>query len=49
MGVIPLNGKIVATPNGEEYFEDFPEGLTIPWGKIALQGKMISSNNCGGL
>ncbi len=33
VGAIPLIGKIVATPNGKEYFEDFPEGLTIPWAK----------------
>jgi SOS-response transcriptional repressor LexA len=33
VGAIPLIGKIVASPNGKEYFEDSPEGLTIPWAK----------------
>jgi SOS-response transcriptional repressor LexA len=33
VGAVPLIGKIVATPAGKEYFEDFPAGLTIPWAK----------------
>ncbi|MDP1675678.1 MAG: S24 family peptidase [Bacteroidota bacterium] len=30
---IPLIGKIAASPDGKEYFEDFPEGLSIPYRK----------------
>jgi hypothetical protein len=33
IGAIPLIGKITANPQGKLYFEDFPEGLTIPWVK----------------
>lgn len=33
IGLAPLIGKIVATPEGKQYFEDFAVGLTVPYAK----------------
>jgi SOS-response transcriptional repressor LexA len=33
IGMAPLVGKIVATPEGKQYFEDFPAGLSVPYAK----------------